>query len=451
MRSLHNFKRGVVIFLLAGYFVLSYPFMQLRIPPTGFGVPLGELALAGILVTLNVPRLLSRIGTVVFLPPLLLWWGWGFIRLTFDAAREGAWAFRDGTQLIESLYLIVGFAVVVTTDEVLKLSRWVRRIIAAACLYGFLFVFQWDLIAISPTLSGGSDQPIAIIGTFATTGTVMLLAAFMCMAEPVRTRRQKYFLTLVGGFLISYAVLVLQMRTTYIQLLCLTGFLLLVRPRALGRLGSAFPVFCVLLALIGAFDLRIAGRLSSEIGWSFIYDHLQAIFGIGTKGSIGEAASGVSLRFGWWLRLYDALTSDIVTFASGLGFGVALTDFRDTLGVLAREPHNSVISVIARGGVVGGFCWLWIQFDLFRVAYQAYRGARRLGWHEEAQFILLVMAFAVLTLASCFGEDVMEKPYNAIPYYALWGIILRIAYLVRQASIAAQPSLARVGYATGTT
>jgi hypothetical protein len=441
----------VLIFLLAGYLVLSYPFMQLRIPPTGVGVPIGEIALAGILVTFNVPRLLSRIGTVVFLPPLLLWWGWGFIRLMLDAAREGAWALRDGTQLIESLYLIVGFAVVVTIDEVLQVSRWVRRIIIVACLYGLLFVFQWDLIAISPTLSGGSDQPIAIIGTFANTGTVFLLTAFMCMVKPARTGREKYLFTLFGGFLISYAVLVLQMRTTYIQLLCLTGLLLLVRPRALGRLGSAFPLFCVLLALITALDLRISGRLSSEIGWSFIFDHLQAIFGIGAKGSIGEAASGVSLRFGWWLRLYDELTSDIVTLVSGLGFGVALTDFRDTLGVLAREPHNSVISVIARVGVVAGFCWIWIQVNLFFIAYKTYRLARRLGWQAEAQFLLLVITFAVLTLAGCFGEDVMEKPYNAIPYYALWGVVLRIAYLVRQASGAAQPSSVTVSYATGST
>src|SRR5262249_54894740 len=178
---------------------------------------------------------------------------------------------------------------------------------------------------------------------------------------------------------------------------------------------------------------------------------LEAVFGIGTKGVIGEAASGVSLRFGWWLRLYEEMTSDIVTLVSGLGFGVALTDFRDTLGVLAREPHNSVISVVARVGVVGGFCWIWIQVNLFLVAYKTYRVARRLGWQAEAQFILLVMGFVVFTLASCFGEDVMEKPYNAIPYYALYGVVLRVAYLLRQSSFAAQSSSARLGYATGTT
>jgi hypothetical protein len=54
------------------------------------------------------------------------------------------------------------------------------------------------------------------------------------------------------------------------------------------------------------------------------------------------------------------------------------------------------------------------------------------------------MAFAILTLASCLGEDIMEKPYNAIPYYALWGIVLRIAYKVKRSSVGIPASWATV-------
>ena len=165
-----------------------------------------------------------------------------------------------------------------------------------------------------------------------------------------------------------------------------------------------------------------------------------SIFGIGSKGSIGEAAGGVSLRFGWWVRLYDELTSDPATLLSGLGFGVPLTDFRDTFGVVAREPHNSIISVVARLGLVGGIAWIWLQAELFRLAYLTHKAARRLGLHDQAQLILLIMAFAALTLASCLGEDTLEKPYNAIPYYALWGVLLRIAYRIRVAEAGAPAS-----------
>jgi hypothetical protein len=46
----------------------------------------------------------------------------------------------------------------------------------------------------------------------------------------------------------------------------------------------------------------------------------------------------------------------------------------------------------------------------------------------------------VLTLASCFGEDAMEKPYNAIPYYAFWGFVLRIAYQLRAEAARGYPA-----------
>jgi hypothetical protein len=33
------------------------------------------------------------------------------------------------------------------------------------------------------------------------------------------------------------------------------------------------------------------------------------------------------------------------------------------------------------------------------------------------------------------GEDGFEKPYNVIPFYLLWGIVLRFAYLLERGEI----------------
>jgi O-antigen ligase len=98
-----------------------------------------------------------------------------------------------------------------------------------------------------------------------------------------------------------------------------------------------------------------------------------------------------------------------------------LADFRGTLGGVTREPHNSVISVVARLGLIGLISWLWMQIELFRTGLRAYLKCRRTGRRQSADLVLLQIAFAVLMLASCLGEDTMEKPYNAISYYAFWG------------------------------
>src|SRR3546814_14416200 len=72
-----------------------------------------------------------------------------------------------------------------------------------------------------------------------------------------------------------------------------------------------------------------------------------------------------------------------------------------------------------------------MQAELFRAGFRAYLEYRRKGCHEAAQLPLLIVAFALLTLVGCVGEDNLEKPYYAIPYYTFWGFVLRIVYQMR--------------------
>ncbi len=425
-----RFKAWAFLVILAGYLLFNYPFMQLRIPPVGFGIPLGELLIALVLLSTDLPRVLSRMNATVFLFPFLIWWSWGLGRFVFDVTSQGFWALRDSTQLIESLFLIVGFTLAGQPRTIERLARWLRSIIIISCLYGLLIVFEAEIVAMSPILPGASDQAIPIFAAFATTGTMLLWGASYCLIQPQQSRAMQIRYSLAAGFLVAFALVVLQARTTYLQLLALAGLMLVCRPRALSQLAVGIPLLFVLLIVITAFDLRISGRLTSEISLSFFWDHILSSFGVGT-GDLAGAAQGVDMRLGWWNRLYDQLTSDEVTLLTGLGYGIPLTDFSDTLGVTTREPHNSVISVTARLGLIGIFAWMWMQVELFRAGFRAYRDCRHTGRNDAANLILLVLAFAVITLSSCFGEDTMEKPYYTIPYYAFWGVALRIAYQLR--------------------
>jgi hypothetical protein len=430
MSRFDRFRASAFLVVLAGYLLFNYPFMQLRIPPVGFGLPLGELLLALVLFTTDVPRVLLRMNAAVMLLPFLVWWGWGLARFVHDTINEGFWAFRDSTQLIESFFLIAGFTLAGQRGMVERTARWLRPIIIFGCLYALLSMFETEIVEMSPTLPGASGQPIAILALFTSTGTMLLWGACYCMIQPQPTAGQRLRYALITGFLVAYALVILQARTTYVQLLALGLLLLLCRPRALSPLVFAIPLLFMLLLVIEAFDLRVSGRLTTDISFTFFWDHILSSFGIG-KGSLEAAAAGVDLRLGWWTRLYDQLTSDEVTLLTGLGFGAPLTDFRDVLGVVVREPHNSAISVTARLGLIGIVAWLWMQAELFRAGFRAYRDCLRTGGFETAKFALLCLAFAVLTISGCLGEDTMEKPYNAIPYYALWGFLLRIAYELR--------------------
>src|SRR3546814_20495471 len=60
--ALDRMKVSVLLTMIAGYLILSYAFMLLRIPPIGFGVPLGELMLVFVLLGLKIGRASCREG-----------------------------------------------------------------------------------------------------------------------------------------------------------------------------------------------------------------------------------------------------------------------------------------------------------------------------------------------------------------------------------------------------
>jgi hypothetical protein len=429
-RTIARFRATAFLVVLAGYLLFNYAFMQLRIPPVGFGLPLGELLIVLFLLTTDLPRVLQRMGATVILFPFIVWWSWGFARLAFDTWSQGFWAFRDGTQLIESLFLIVGFTLAGQPGMVARLMRWLKPVIVTASLIGLLSMYEAEIVAISPTLPGASGQPISIFAPFAASSTMLLWGASFLIIRQHPDQSGRIRSALLAGFLVAFGLVVIQQRTTYVQLLAVAGLMFALRPRALRLLGIAIPLLVALLVVITAFDLKISGRLTTEISLSFFSDHILSIFGIG-QGELAPSAEGVDLRMGWWTRLYDRLTADEATLITGLGYGIPLTNFSDTLGVVTREPHNSIVSVTARLGLIGIVSWLWMQSELFRAAFRAYRECLRTRRNEVANFILVCLAFVVLTIGACFGEDTFEKPYNAIPYYAFWGILLRIAYELR--------------------
>lgn len=424
--------------LLTGYLVFDYAFMALRIPPSSLGAPIGELFLAAALITINIPLAIGKMGSAVYLLPFLIWWGLGFIRLMIGGMQYGIWAFRDGTQLIESLFIIVGLVAAGDARFIARFMRWLPWVLLVTCIYGFGYLWAPQIAAISPKLPGSSINVIPLLGTYALTPTIMLWTAFYLSALPHRHPKLRYAGMVIAALLVSFAVVVVQARTIYTQMLAMLFLLLIFRRQGLGRMVTAFPLLILLIAIITAFDISISGRLTNKISFSFFADHFDAIFGQSDSATLAAPAKGVDLRFSWWERIYNQLIGDPVTFLIGLGFGVPLTDFRDEQGTLVREPHNSYISVVARLGVVGFLAWFWMYIEMFKAWLGSLRLTRRLRWRDGEDFLLMALCFNALLFAAACGEDTMEKPYDAIPLYIFWGFALRIAYALKLSRAAAK-------------
>src|SRR3989442_5931195 len=106
MLTLANFRKNLLLLVVMLYLVLNYGFMQVRI----CGIPIGELMLLFSLITINYDRLLPRISEITLLIPFILWWALGLARILTALPKYGFWALMDANHVIESLFLIIGFA-----------------------------------------------------------------------------------------------------------------------------------------------------------------------------------------------------------------------------------------------------------------------------------------------------------------------------------------------------
>ncbi|MFA7429332.1 MAG: O-antigen ligase family protein [Rhodospirillaceae bacterium] len=425
--TLGRIKFSILMLMVVGYLVLTYGFMQLRIPPGGIGIPIGEMVLLVYLMTVNWARVLHDMGRTTYLPIFFMWWGYGTIMVTIGALQNGPWALRDATSMIESLYIIVGFAVASNPRQLDKFFRWLG---IAALLYVVMLWGYFDastLRTLSPTLQGGQGQEVALMFHYAFASNFVLWAAAGLLLFFARHPRWGKFALVGAGLLIAFSLVIVQARLTYLQILALFALFLLLRRSTLTRATLLVPLMFIGLGLFLTAGIQVSGRLTQQVDFDFFVNHVLSIVGMGQGGEgIEQANSGVPLRLQWWQSIWDQLTEGIHTLLFGLGYGIPLVDFGvGTEGVKVREPHNSYLSLLARLGFVGVFLWVALHVFLLSAWWRAWRFARRMGWQEWDDRLMWLMCFFILLWVAALPEDGFEKPFFAIPYYLMWGVVLR--------------------------
>ena len=422
--SLVKARADILLLIIAAYLILDHGFMLIRLPPGGgFGIPIGELLILGFMTTFIFElRHLPHFAMVAPLVPLSIWWAVGFSRLLFDADQHGMWAFRDASHMNDTLFLWIGFVAAAAPGFLESFSKRLRLILNIGVLYYLTYPFREALEAISPKISAPAGYTATIFFNYTTAGLVPLTAAIGWLVD------RKRILGLLAGALIVYCVVIFQMRTTYLQVLVLFAVLMAIQPLVAARMGVALTLGVALLALALASGLEVLGRLGEAVSLDFFIQHFAAIWGAKNEGVVGSAASGVALRLEWWTAILRNVGETAGTILFGLGYGLPLTDFQTQDGALVREPHNSLMSIIGRVGLAGLVAFAWFHLWLVRIWFRVYRHYVRTGdllWRNN---MLILGVFFLLMWVYAMGEDAFEKPFNAIPYYFMWGVVLRAYY-----------------------
>jgi O-antigen ligase len=429
-----NAWRKIVLWTVGGYLILNTGFEMLRIPPVGPGIPLGELVLVLSLCFVDVIALLSKMAMQVWILPILLWWAMSLTRSLYDVHVGGAWSFRDASQAIESLFLIVGFWFVNSSSNISYFFRWMRRMFLVAILYGLLFPFEGALQNLSPTLHGMGASSTHLLFQMTNTPVILIWTACWLLIERGRSRGPVRGRELLAGLLVAFAVAFAQSRTIYLDVLLVGVLLFVTRSRLATRWTAMLLLGVLIIGAVSVSGIEIKGRLGKKISLDFIVSHFEAISGKASSEETQGAAEGVPQRIGWWRAIYKKMIRSPQKIVFGLGYGIPLTSFHGGGGIILREPHNSYISVIARLGVSGMLIWLLMQGSLYLAWWRVYRLAGRMDWTEDRSNLLVLAIYNVLLLITAIGEDGFEKPFYAIPYYLFFGVILRYGRILRRAA-----------------
>jgi hypothetical protein len=424
MMTLVDVRNNLLLLVVGLYLLLNVGFMQVRIPPTaGSGIPIGELVLLISLMTINYEKLIQRMSAVISLIPFLIWWILGLSSAFISSSEYGFWALRDASHVIESLFLVVGFAFSERPQMLDRFFFLLNKLLIFTCIYELGYPFRETLQSFSPTFTAGAGYKVSLLFNYTSALLLQYVCyCFMLSASPKISKNLIYYS--VATFLLGFTAFIYQARTIYLQLVAVSFLIFFFRRRMFSRVMIIILLLFGFLVIMPKLGLNFKGRIS-EVSLEFFINHFLAIGGVENEGVEG-AARGVPQRLGWWWDLYERLTSDPSTFLFGLGYGFPLINFQQNENITVREPHNSYISIVARLGLSGGLAFVWMHILMLRVWYRTYRSCERMAWQEGENRLLTFMVFFILVWVGCIGEDAFEKPYFAIPYYFFWGMVLRM-------------------------
>ncbi|MBI5926415.1 MAG: O-antigen ligase family protein [Aquabacterium sp.] len=429
----------VVLAMILGQMLFNYGFSNIVIGAGGAKFTMAELGVAiGLLFLLpktfpvlrHIPAFWVCM-TALLVPPA--------IHLYPNIRDYGMAALRDVLSVVDLMYFLAGLSVCIYGLMMGRWMAWRMRFltiwIIGGSIYGAMAPLSPYILAISPGFQS-YQQTIPVLGHMLTApyNAIAAVAAWYAVPRLYPAAAWLRYPLVVVVMLGSLAAIVLaQSRNLYGAFLLLPVVLAYFGYRkAFSATLAGVVLMIAALGLLETFEVKIPGRIS-DVTLSAFVDRILSVSG---KHGDAVGAHGVQQRMDWWSSSLNKWSVSPETMVFGLGYGQALTNFSAPggdygEGVVVREPHNSFISSLSRGGVV--YLCLWLYLILSPVIAAA-KGARMTNLDPEtsmnyrgvATLMVIVMGMLLLTAVS---EPIFETPSIAAMYYFVAGVAI-VEYLV---------------------
>jgi len=88
------------------------------------------------------------------------------------------------------------------------------------------------------------------------------------------------------------------------------------------------------------------------------------------------------------------------------------------------SPHNSYLDIIYRSGLIGIILLIALFINVLKMA--------RVFLITKSVIGLALISIIIFWLTTCFFNETLELPYNAIPFWCLYGMVLAYAHKERE-------------------
>jgi hypothetical protein len=411
--------------VLLGYALFNRGFAYVGVHP----VFLGEVALVAGLFFCSLRPIFSPIFKFSSAWLLVLLIVWVSLRTATEIGFYGFDSIRDA--------MIVGyglFAFIIASLILAKPPRLVQ-LLERYRQFCYLFLILTPLIRLLVILWGGeanlpfvpgSTVPIICLRM----GPVMVHLATITIF--LSTRRP----TWIAVALISLNfLLAITSRGGALAFIATMGALLILRPmtRLIWHLAGLAMLSLALLGFTGIEIQLDAAHAHRNISFDMVTEQFTSIVKTSDVGSFDD---NKKWRIDWWNHIVSyTVFGDY--FLTGKGFGVNLAkddgipQGDDEQGAL-RSPHNSHLTMLARGGVPAFLLWVAFNASWAIVLFLYFRLAARRRDAAWANLFLLLLGHWLAATVSTSFDVYLEGPMGGIWFWLVIGIGWAAAWLYRR-------------------
>ena len=169
-------------------------------------------------------------------------------------------------------------------------------------------------------------------------------------------------------------------------------------------------------------------------------------YDMSAKGTVQEFASifkphesgTATFRIVWWRLLIKEVSRNPKLLFFGKGFGPSLAVGRDAkmagdktrkhkeVGGMAKSPHNILITIFGRMGIMGLFLWLSINYTFFLHMLKGIKISRVLCEYKIHNILIWITCFILAIIGASLFAVLLESPFMAIPYFFFMGLGISI-------------------------